>query len=301
MRRVFHRCVSFMADNSVPRATVVSIESKPSRRRMTTRQRILFLLTGWLIVMLPFLFWWNTWFGRSLTDQQITEYLRDDRHPRHIQHALIQIGDRMARHDTSVQQWYPDLVRLSSYSIEEVRNTDAWIMGQDNSVSTFHAALLNMLNDPSLIVRGNAALSLVRFGDATGRPQIAALLQPVKITATESGTLLDTGAIGTAVHQGGLVAELKVGNQTRELRSPIAGRIESIAGGQGQNVPSGSEVAAIEPETEQVWEALRGLYVVGQLQDLPPITSYERDSPHIPDRVRQQAKLTEEAIRSRAK
>jgi len=290
-----------MADNSVPRATVVPIESKPSRRRMTTRQRILFLLTGWLIVMLPFLFWWNTWFGRSLTDQQITEYLRDDRHPRHIQHALIQIGDRMARHDTSVQQWYPDLVRLSSYSIEEVRNTDAWIMGQDNSVSTFHAALLNMLNDHSLIVRGNAALSLVRFGDATGRPQIVALLEPVKITATESGTLHDTGAIGTAVHQGGLVAELKVGNQTRELRSPIAGRIESIAGGQGQNVPSGSEVAAIEPETEQVWEALRGLYVVGQLQDLPPITSYERDSPHIPDRVRQQAKLTAEAIRSRAK
>jgi hypothetical protein len=268
---------------------------------MTTRQRILFLFTGWLIVLLPFLFWWNTWFGRSLTDQQITEYLRDDRHPRHIQHALIQIGDRMARHDPSVQHWYPDLVRLSSYSIEEVRNTDAWVMGQDNSVSTFHPALLNMLNDPSLIVRGNAALSLVRFGDATGRPQIVALLQPVKITAAESGTLLDTGAIGTAVRQGGLVAELKVGNQTRELRSPIAGRIESIAAGQGQKVPSGSEVATVEPETGQVWEALRGLYVVGQLQDLPPITSYERGSSHFPERVRQQAKLTEEAIRSRAR
>ncbi len=290
-----------MADNSVPRTTVVSIESKSSRRRMTTRQRILFLLTGWLIVLLPFLFWWNTWFGRPLTDQQITEYLRDDRHPRHIQHALIQIGDRMARHDPRVQQWYPDLVRLSSYSIEEVRNTDAWIMGQDNSVSTFHPALLNMLNDPSLIVRGNAALSLVRFGDATGRPQIVALLEPVEVTATESGTLLDTGAIGTAVRQGGLVAELKVGNQTRELRSPIAGRIQSIATGQGQSIPSGSEVATIEPDTGQVWEALRGLYVVGQLEDLPPITSYERDSSHIPDRVRQQAKLTEEAIRSRAK
>jgi hypothetical protein len=268
---------------------------------MTTRQRILFLLTGWLIVLLPFLFWWNTWFGRPLTDQQMGQYLRDDKHPRHIQHALIQIGDRMARHDRSVEQWYPELVRLSSYSVEEVRNTDAWIMGQDNSVPSFHAALVKMLDDPSLIVRGNAALSLVRFGDAAGRPQIVALLQPVKITAAESGTIADTGAIGTAVHRGGLVAELEVGNQTRELRSPTAGRIQSIVAGKGQRVRSGSEIATIEPETEQVWEALRGLYVVGQLEDLAPITSYERDSPRVPERVRQQAKLTEEAIRSRAK
>ena len=38
-------------------------------------------------------------------------------------------------------------------------------------------ALLKMLADPSPMVRGNAALSLVRFGDASGRPQILALLQ----------------------------------------------------------------------------------------------------------------------------
>jgi hypothetical protein len=23
---------------------------------------------GWLIVLMPFLFWWNTWFGRQLSD-----------------------------------------------------------------------------------------------------------------------------------------------------------------------------------------------------------------------------------------
>jgi len=28
------------------------------------------------------------------------------------------------------------------------------------------------------MVRGNAALSLVRFGDASGRPQVVALLEP---------------------------------------------------------------------------------------------------------------------------
>jgi hypothetical protein len=288
-----------MVDNSVTHA--VPAEAKPPRRRMTTRQRLLFLLTGWLIVLMPFLFWWNTWFGRHLTAQQITEYLRDDSHPRHIQHALIQIGDRIAHHDSSAQQWYPELVRLSSCNVEEVRNTDAWIMGQDNSVPDFHAALLKMLNDPALIVRGNAALSLVRFGDTTGRPQIVALLQPVKITAPESGTIADTGAVGTAVHQGGLVAKLQAANGIAELRSPIAGRIASLGAGKGHTVAARAEIATVAPETEQVWEALRGLYVVGTMEDLPAVTTYERDLPEIPDRLRQQAKLTDEAIRSRAK
>jgi len=45
----------------------------------------------WLIVLMPFLFWWNTWFGRQLSDKQIEVYLDDDKHPRHIQHALVAI------------------------------------------------------------------------------------------------------------------------------------------------------------------------------------------------------------------
>jgi hypothetical protein len=276
--------------------------SVASRRRMTTRQRILFLLTGWLIVLMPFLFWWNTWFGRHLTDQQITEYLRDDKHPRHIQHALIQIGDRMQHHEMTVQQWYPELVRLSSYPVEEVRNTDAWIMGQDNASPDFHAALLKMLNDPSLMVRGNAALSLVRFGDASGRPQLVALLQPIKIISPANGKISDTASAGTAIHQAGLIAKLEHGDRgSQELRSPITGRIRSLEVKAGQQVEPGTEVAVVDPDSEQVWEALRGLYAVGQLEDLPAVTPYERELPDIPDRVRQQAKLTEETIRSRSK
>ena len=121
---------------------------------------------------MPFLFWWNTWFGRHLSDQQLAEYLQDDKKPRHIQHALVQIGDGISKHDASVARWYPDLVRLASYPVDEVRNTDAWVMGQDTAGAGFHQALLKMLNDPSLMVRGNAALSLVRFGDASGRRRL---------------------------------------------------------------------------------------------------------------------------------
>ena len=45
------------------------------KRSMSRTQKILFFVVGWLIVLMPFLFWWNTWFGRNLSNQQLTEYL----------------------------------------------------------------------------------------------------------------------------------------------------------------------------------------------------------------------------------
>src|ERR1700758_641679 len=106
----------------------------------------------------------------------------------------------MSRHDTSVAQWYPDLVRLATHNVEEVRNTDAWVMGQDTSGAGFHETLLKMLGDSSPMVRGNAALSLVRFGDASGRPQIVALLKPAQIDAPVDGHVVDADRPGTAIH-----------------------------------------------------------------------------------------------------
>src|ERR1700738_5533298 len=94
-----------------PQAAQVKRVSPPNR--MSTRNRLLFFLVAWLIVLMPFLFWWSTWFGRHLANQQISEYLNDDKHPRHIQHALVQLGERMAGHDASAAQWYPQLLRLA--------------------------------------------------------------------------------------------------------------------------------------------------------------------------------------------
>jgi hypothetical protein len=141
----------------------------------------------------------------------------------------------------------------------------------------------------------------VRFGDATGRPQIVALLQAAQITSPESGRIVDSDRPGTPVHQGGLVAKLEYGHeQTAEIRSPIPGRIRSVAG-TGANVAAGAEVAVVDPANEQVWEALRALYLVGQQEDLAAIRPYERDLPDISNDVRQQAVETEKAIRARTK
>jgi hypothetical protein len=272
-----------------------------TKRGMSRTQKILFFATGWLIVLMPFLFWWSTWFGRHLSDQQMSEYLHDDKKPRHIQHALVQLGDRMSHHDASAKQWYPELVKLADAPVEEIRNTDAWVMGQDTSGAGFHEALLKMMHDSSPMVRGNAALSLVRFGDATGRPQIAALLQSAVITAPADGHIVDADRPGTAIHQGGLIAKLATvgSSQTVDLRSPIPGRIRSVSQ-TGANVAAGAEVAVIDPGTEQVWEALRALYLVGQLDDLAAVRPYQRDLPDVSNDIRQQALETEKAIRARA-
>ena len=286
-----------MSANPHPAPTVTVQARKPG---MSRSQKLLFFLTAWLICLMPFLFWWNTWFGRKLSDQQLNAYLHDTKKPRHIQQALVQVGERITRHDASAKQWYPDLVQIAADPVEEVRNTDAWVMGQDTTGAGFHEALLKLLNDPSPIVRGNAALSLVRFGDATGRPQIAALLQPAQITSPERGRIVDADRVGTAIHQGGLIAKLQSGKETVEIRSPIPGRIRSVAG-TGAEIAAGAEIAVVDPSTEQVWEALRALYLIGQPDDLPAILPYEREMRDISNDVRQQAGETEKAIRERAK
>jgi hypothetical protein len=123
------------------------------------RQRayLLVALFALLLVLFPFLFWYTTWFGRKLTGPEISAYLADHAKPRHAQHALVQIGERLARHDPAAAQWYPQVVELSASPLIELRETSAWIMGQDHTYAPFHEALLKMLADPQPLVRRNAA------------------------------------------------------------------------------------------------------------------------------------------------
>ncbi len=283
-----------------PESIPVEADKRP-KRRMSTGQRLLFFLTAWLICLMPFLFWWNTWFGRQLPDKQLAEYLHDEKKPRHIQHALVQTGERMGKHDATVTRWYPELLRLATHPVEEVRNTDAWVMGQDTSGAGFHETLLKMLNDSSSMVRGNAALSLVRFGDASGRVEIVRLLQPAVVTAPQAGKITDTSRVGTVTHQNGVIAKLQAGGEISEIRSPISGRVRTLSAQTGKNVAAGDEIATVTPGTDQVWEALRALYLIGQADDLPAVLPYKRELPDIPDHVRQQAVATEKAIQERSK
>jgi len=128
-----------------------------------------------------------------------------------------------------------------------------------------------------------------------------ALLKPASISAPAAGMVLDIGKDGTFIHQGGLIARLQHEQQTIEVRSPIRGRMHQPSILLGSAIIEGVEIAVVDPPEEQVWEALRALYLVGQPEDLTAIRMYERELPDGSNRVRQQAVRTEQAILGRAK
>src|SRR5262249_33309017 len=109
----------------------------PQRRRTP----LSFIILAILFVVVPFLTWYLTWFGRSLSDDSITTYLSDEQNVRHVQQALTQIEERIEKNDQSVKNWYPKIVQLAGSNVTEIRKTVAWVMGQDNKSEEFHAAL----------------------------------------------------------------------------------------------------------------------------------------------------------------
>lgn len=249
---------------------------------------------------MPFLFWQSTWFGRALSDEQITEYLRDEEKPRHIQHALVQIAERMERQAPGTEQWYAEVARLRAHPVDEIRNTAAWVMGQDTEHEPFREVLREMLADDSPLVRSNAALALVRFGDASGREQIVSMLQPATVPAPRSGRVAAVARAGEPVRAGTLLVQLEAAGEAVDVRSPLTGRVQSIRVAAGAHVEAGRELAVVDPGAEQVWEALRALYLIGQMEDLAAVRPYARGRANLPERVRQQAELTEKAILKRA-
>jgi hypothetical protein len=261
------------------------------------RQRAYLLITlfALLLVLFPFLFWYMTWFGRKLSDDQIGEYLADRAKPRHAQHALVQLGERMARRDPAAARWYPQVVELSSSPLIELRQTSAWIMGQDHTYAPFHAALLKLIGDPQPMVRRNAALAISNFGDPAARPELLAMLRPYTIASPAGGAVQYRLKLGEYVNPGTLVAH--VGGV--EVRSPLPGKVRDFGRRAGGTVAAGDPLVEISADKEHAWEALRALYTVGTKDDLEDIQRYVRGVPGMPEKVQEQALLTVREIQNR--
>ena len=254
-----------------------------------------------VVVLITFLFWYSTWFGRPLPDPEMERYLADTSVPHKTQHALAQVAAQIARGDPSARRWYPQVIRLASGKEPQLRLMAAWVMGQDNTSQEFHKALLALAADPEQMVRGNAALALVRFGDASGEDQLKLLLRPYMLVASQAGSLTFRLKEHDAVRSGSIVARIRDGNaETAEVRSPLAGQLERFMAQDGAKVAAGDEIAVLLPGQEQVWEALRALYLVGRPEDLEDVDRFSSGVGGMPERVRQQAALTAEAIRKRA-
>jgi len=254
-----------------------------------------------LLVLITFLFWYQTWFGRRLTDADMTRYLADTSMPHKTQHALTQLAERMARGDATARRWYPEVISLAESKESGFRVMAAWVMGQDNQEPKFHAALLKLLNDVEPMVRRNAALALVRFGDASGRPELRAMLESFPLRAPQAGTIAFRLREGDPVRSGTAVARIQAGEgEPADVVAPIPGRVERRAVADHARVAAGDVVAIIAPGEDQVWEALRALYLIGGPDDLPAVEPFTRPTADVSARLRQQAMLTADAIRRRA-
>ncbi|MGH9872382.1 MAG: HEAT repeat domain-containing protein [Pyrinomonadaceae bacterium] len=258
------------------------------------------LILAMLFVVASFLTWYFTWFGRGLSDVDISKYLVDEKHPRHVQHALVQIQQRIERGDPSAKQWYPQIVRLAVSPETEFRLTVAWLMGSDNASEEFHNSLKDLLADPEPIVRRNAALALVRFNDPSGRIELLSMLRPFTVTAPATGTLQSSLASGAQISRGALLGRIQQqNNEVVELRSPLIGKVDQLLVANGSSLTKGDAVLTLKSDEQSIWEALRGLSVVGQPEDLGLSERYASGAEPVSDRLKQQARLTANAIRNR--
>ena len=258
-----------------------------------------------LFVVVPFLTWYWTWFGRTLSDAELDAYLSDG-NPRHAQHALSQVAERIeekraGKRDAGAGRWYPQVVALSRSSAADLRMTAAWVMGLEHGSEEFHAALLRLLDDPEPIVRRNAALALVRFGDPRCREELLAMLRPYAVKATGEGTALTALTDGTPVKRGSLLVKFRnASGEIEEVRSPLPGTIEKASVKDGDRVAQGADLFVVAPDDEQVADALVGLYYFGDARDLADVERYAGGVAEMPDDVKAKAAQTAQAIKRRA-
>ncbi|HEV2835789.1 MAG TPA: HEAT repeat domain-containing protein [Pyrinomonadaceae bacterium] len=275
----------------------------PGVRAVEVRKRtpgsVPILILAGLFVAATFLAWYFSWFGRELSDADISKYLADQNNPRHVQHALLQIQQRIERGEATSKNWYPELIALSGSSETEFRLTVAWLMGFDNTVPQFHESLLKLVKDSEPIVRRNAALALVRFNDSSGHEELVSILKPYAVTAPAAGVVASSLREGLAMTRGTLLARIKQqdGN-VAEVRSPLPGRIQKLIKTDGAPVSQGDEVLSLNSDENSIWEALRGLALIGTPGDVSVIDGYA-NATDVSSRVRSQAKSAINAIQSR--
>ncbi len=256
------------------------------------------IIVAALFIIVPFLTWYATWFGRDLSDEDVAKYLSDDQNPRHIQHALLQVEEKIEHGDGTSKKFYPQIVASSKSSHAEIRKTAAWVMGQDNKSDEFHRALVDLLKDAEPLVRRNAALQLVRFGDASGRPELRAMLGAFEAKTPIGGTVVSLLPRGAPIKSGGLLARIRdASGNVQEFRSPIDGTINSLAVKEGDSVSVGQTIASLTPDRVTINDALQALAYVGAKEDLPWVEATSQFDASA--ETTKQAAFTAKAIRDR--
>ena len=290
-------------NRSVPSAPPAEREALLHAQQAAKRRANLALaVVAVVVVLITYLFWYETWFGRRLSPAEMDQYLSDTSVPHKTQHALSQLADEIARHNPAALRWYPQVLALAGSKETEFRLMAAWVMGQDNQSAQFHQALARLLNDPQPMVRRNAALALVRFGDASGELELRMILEPFDLPAPADGRIEYQLKESDEVKRNNVVARIETGSgRPLDVHSPVEGIVQRRLVADGGQVAAGQTLAVVAPSEDQVWESLRALYLVGETASLPDVERFARGVPGMSDRVRQQAELTAQAIENRVR
>jgi hypothetical protein len=83
-----------------------------------------------------------------------------------------------------------------------------------------------------------------------------------------------------------------------ELRSPLPGRVNQIFKANGSQTTHDDDLLSLNSDEQSVWEALRGLAIIGTKDDLPVIESYAQSN-EASTRIKEQASLTAQSINHR--
>ena len=199
------------------------------------------------LVLVPGMFWHDVWFGRALDDAELEEYLNDETSARRMQHGLAQLGERIGRGDPEARRWYPRVMELAGHDQPEIRNLSAWLMGQDASAEAFRLSLGELLKDSNPLVRRNAALSLVRFGDDRGRPELRSMLRPWVVESPQAGQLRLLVEADDEIRSGSPVAEVEQGEVSVAVQVPVAGTAANLVE-DGRRVDAGAELMVLLPD-----------------------------------------------------
>lgn len=273
-------------------------DGKPARRKTPWA----LVVVAVLFVVAPFLAWYGTWFGRGLSDDKMEEYFSEGGNARHVQHALSQVAELIEKGEAgAAERWYPRVAEASGNGAADVRMTAAWVMGLEHRREEFHAALLRLLEDPEPIVRRNAALALVRFGDDRSRGELLAMLRPHAVRAESAGRAQAVLSEGTTVKRGMMMTRVKLDERRiEEVRAALPGKIIRASVREGDEVGRGAELFILSPDSGHARDALIGLYYFGRAEDLQEIERYASGVEGVPEDVRKQAAATAEAVRRRA-